>query len=261
MNSVHSLLEALESRQLLSATVTAKLSGHTLHVKGTKGADTIAVSESSGTLSVTSGGSSIYSGDATKIKAISISGGQGDDNVTIDSSVDVKTSITEGNGADTLTSNNGALTNIKVGNGNDDITGGDADFNVLPGSGADTITLGDGNEVVHNGKGADDITVGDGVAGDIIFVGAGDTLTAGTPGSYNIIISSAGADTITTGSGKDYVYLKPGNVFNGNANDIVFTGGDSSSNITGTSSSNVTVKYPKGFAAFYAKFLRYRLKS
>lgn len=80
-------VERLQSRRLFSAT--AVVQDGQLIVTGTTAADDITVSESSGNLIVTDGGSQLFSQAASSVSAdrIYITGGGGADSITIDSSV------------------------------------------------------------------------------------------------------------------------------------------------------------------------------
>lgn len=154
------LIEALESRQMLSVSV----SNGTLTITGTSGNDTITVVNDAVTkdMLVVSVNGKLNGVDAVKLKRINISALEGNDLVFIDQS-------------------NGAITlpiNVAGGSGNDTMTGG---------SGPDILQGGRGDDVIRGSGGADELDGG--VGNDLLYGGDGrDSLDGG-----------AGADTIYTG--------------------------------------------------------------
>jgi len=142
------------------------------------------------TTAQTTGALTFTSGSTTSTKAVSVTGGGGDD------------SLTGGSGNDTL---NG-------GNGSDTIIGG---------AGVDTIDTGSGNNNVDGGDGSDTITLGSGAdtvqftSIEAIAVTYTDTITGFTTG--------AGGDSIRFGIGDLDSDVGGGNVktlSNGNGGDI-----------------------------------------
>jgi Ca2+-binding RTX toxin-like protein len=116
-------IEVMEPRRLLSA----------LTITGTASADNIQLSTSGGTMSVTVNGATITL-SSSSVTSIQIDAGDGNDTVTLASSITQPASITGGNGDDTLTG----------GAGDDSLTGGSGnDTYVYSGSanlGSDSIT-------------------------------------------------------------------------------------------------------------------------
>lgn len=261
-------LEALESRRLFSsvgAVVTAKITHGHLKVLGTENADTIEVSQSSGTISVTSSGNSVYSGAISNLKAIIIRGYQGNDTITVDSSVTLPVVIYEQSGNDTINENSagtGADTPtgfvIVKGDGNDDITTGAAQCFVEPGGGTDNITIGAGGGACTNGKGADTVDEPSTTNGAFVTAGAGDDVTLGPAvnGATNAVVSFKGDDTISS-MASDTIFLRKGNILDGNSGDKIYLGGDSLSNLSGTTGATIKKNWPASKATFIHSTLEY----
>lgn len=195
-----SSFESLESRRLLSASVT---SNGTLKVVGEEdAANTINVAYNSTTsqYDVTFNGET-SSFDADSVRRLRISGGDEADTITVDGSVKVRASINGNDGDDVLTAGS-KRTAINGGAGNDTITGS---------AKSDTLRGGDGDDSIDSGAGDDRVSGGDG--NDVITAGAGDNEVAGGAGDDTItsldgddvIVGGDGTDSIDSGTGDDDV--------------------------------------------------------
>jgi hypothetical protein len=143
--------QSLESRTLMTAvplTVTTSLTtqGTQLQITGVPGNNVINLKQTSAGLLLTTG-----TGWSDTLKAnycdVRITGGSGNDSITIDKSVKDNLIITGGAGKDII--NDG-------GSGADSIYGGDGTDTIFAGSGNDTIvTIGDKSDSVTGGAGLD----------------------------------------------------------------------------------------------------------
>jgi Ca2+-binding RTX toxin-like protein len=127
-NTFQLTCEDLEHRTVLS---TASLSGGVLYVHGTNGDDVVNVSRDAQGQFVVDG--STFAG---QVKSIQVRVGNGNDQITIDSSVSVRTYLYGGLGNDT----------ISGGSGQDIINAGD---------GTDHMSGNDGNDCLNGGTGGD----------------------------------------------------------------------------------------------------------
>jgi len=94
-----------------------------LDITGSTGNDTILVTQSGSTLSITANGRVTTYG-ASSIGELAIWGGDGNDTITVDSSVTLNTRIYGGAGSDTLTDRTtGRATIVAIGGGADTLTG------------------------------------------------------------------------------------------------------------------------------------------
>jgi parallel beta-helix repeat protein len=111
--------------------------------------------------------------------AIIIAGYAGKDSFTLAPSLTLPTTVTAGDGKDTikLGGGNNAVT---LGNGNDSVSAGGGNNAVMLGNGNDTTTLGNGSNVVVEGNGSDSVTAGNG---------------------NNLIVGGLGKHTIKVGNG------------------------------------------------------------
>jgi Ca2+-binding RTX toxin-like protein len=143
------------------------------------------------------------------VNAIFADGGNEDDVITLDPSVDVPATLKGGAGNDQLTG----------GSANDSIDGGDGDDQLIGGLGNDTITGDAGNDLIVGGAGADSLLGGD---GDDIIYGADQTKTDGDLADF--IDGGAGNDNIQAGPGDDTVHGGAGNdrIDGGDGNDHLF---------------------------------------
>ena len=198
-----------------------------LTVKGTGASDTIALrlrAGDPGTIEIDVGddGSPDFSFDRSRVAAIDVAAGAGDDIVRIDDSNGaftdaIPTAIDGGPGNDTLSGGTGAETLIGGdgndtidGNGGNDVAflgGGDDTFVWDPGDGSDTIDGQDGNDaMIFNGAGADE-RVGLSASGNHLeFVRSPGNITMDNVGVERVDFNAlGGADNVGVGdlSGTD----------------------------------------------------------
>jgi PKD domain/RTX calcium-binding nonapeptide repeat (4 copies) len=223
------MTELLESRQLLSTSLTLSNGVLTLRGDPIKGSSLTASLDSSGK-HINAGADQGHIGtyNLSAVHQIDVIGGSGNDYIYIDSAIKVNVSITGGDGNDVIRGG-GAYNVITDGNGTDWIstrgthnlvTAGNGNDTILGGAGNDTIKAGSGNDYIDGAGGNDSITAGNGR--DTIFGSNGnDSITAGN-GSDSIngglgndsMVSGTGKDTIVPGSGNNYV-------MEGNSADVI----------------------------------------
>jgi hypothetical protein len=124
--------------------------------------------------------------------AVSIDGGQTPVANTTNTIV-----VSGGNGDDTISLGNAALPPAQLfgGNGNDVLTGGSGADQLFGGNGNDTLNGGDGDDILDGGAG-DDTVVG-GKGNDKAFLGAGNDTFIWKPGDGNDTVEGgAGFDTL-----------------------------------------------------------------
>jgi len=223
------MIEGLESRRLLSATLSAK---GTLMAEGTAGNDVIVIARDvrrHSKIMVTINGTP-QKFAAAAVKRIEMYGEAGADRLTLDDDLGVISargaSLSGGDGNDTLLGGLAAAS-FDGGNGDDSIAGS---------SKGDLILGGGGNDTIVGGKGADRV-FGEGGA-DVIYGSAGDDYLYGDAGN-DTIFGEDGNDTIG-GDGEDRLPFKglaapaatPGNdSLNGGDGDDWITGGDESATL------------------------------
>jgi uncharacterized secreted protein with C-terminal beta-propeller domain len=206
-------IEKLESRRLLSAAVAAWSVRGDADPNDPDDVIDVSVSDTDPTkLVATVNGEVVDTRDASKVQAISISGGNGDDDISVDLGDYSK--------------------NIKVtidgGAGNDSITAGDEADVIYGGAGSDTIDGGAGNDSIYGGAGSDDLSGGDG--NDVINGGGNNDTIAGGWGNDSID-GGNGSDDLQGGAGKD--------TETGEAGNDTLHGGDGSDKIDGGNGSNM----------------------
>ena len=217
------LIETLEDRRLLSATVTEGYPGfYEVHGTATDDVISIAVSQSgeSFTIDGTTYGSVSY---------IMIHGYEGDDRITVwsdEGSGSIGASISSGGGNDTVSLNfDGA---IWGGGGNDDLSLADAFYGEVYGEhGDDVITVSGAtvSPIIRGGHGHDCIDASGNYAGvkiegeygkdtivgseyaDQIHGGAGDDVVYGNGGNDVFYTRDAERDQIYGGDGTDIAYV------------------------------------------------------
>jgi Ca2+-binding RTX toxin-like protein len=179
-----------------------------INIRGGSGANTIDLS-------------GVAAADFTGLTSVSVTGGDGDDNIV--GTADFNDSIIAGDGNDTVTVGIGA-TFVDGGDGHDTITAADGDDTIEGGDGHDMISAGAGNDSVRAGDGHDTVSGEDG--DDIIDAGDGDDLING----------NAGLDNINGGFGNDMLMgdADDDTVFGG-AGDDVIGGGDGNDSLVGNS--------------------------
>lgn len=152
--------------------------------------------------------------------------GAGNDTITAGAGNDTITNAGAGN--DTIDLGDGNDTVTDAGDGNDSITGGAGNDNVTAGAGDDTLDGGDGNDVLNGGAGNDSLVGGAG--NDNLDDGAGN----------DVVLGGDGVDTITIGSGVDSVDGGAGNdsiTITGLSVGDTITGGDGTDSLTVVNSS------------------------
>ncbi len=179
-----------------------------INIRGGSGANTIDLS-------------GVAAADFTGLTSVSVTGGDGDDNIV--GTADFNDSIIAGDGNDTVTVGIGA-TFVDGGDGHDTITAADGDDTIEGGDGHDMISAGAGNDSVRAGDGHDTVSGEDG--DDIIDAGDGDDLINGNAG-LDVINGGFGNDMLMGDADDDTVF--------GGAGDDVIGGGDGNDSLVGNS--------------------------
>jgi Ca2+-binding RTX toxin-like protein len=174
--------------------------------------DTITVqldSANTNYLKVVFGSTLVYDGLVASIGSIHIEGRNGNDTITVGSTVTVPVYIDGGAGNDTITGGGGA-DSIVGGSGNDCIQGGAGNDTLDGGTNTDTLDGGSGvDTVTYSGRSANlslslDSTANDGASGEndnivnaeVLIGGSGnDTFNAGSVSSPVIVIGGGGSDS------------------------------------------------------------------
>lgn len=190
-------LERLESRTLLSATLSSK---GTLVAEGTSGNDAIVISrdpQRTSKILVSIGGSGTKF-NAASVKRIEMYGDGGADRLTLDDSLGIISargaSLYGGDGNDTLV---GGLAGATFDGGNDDDS-------ILGSSKADLILGQSGKDTLIGGKGDDKILGGFG--NDVLYGSAGNDQLYGDAGNDSVF-GEEGTDTLA-GDGEDQLWFK-----------------------------------------------------
>jgi Ca2+-binding RTX toxin-like protein len=215
-----SVVEALESRQMLSVTN----ANGVVTIEGAAGADEVL-------LAVQAGNADRYevtlNGDVTRfrvnqIRKFVIITGTGDDTVTVSNAngdVATRQIINVGEDNDTVTIDGDARVTIRGGTGDDEITVNTPQASVIYGNnGNDTINGSEAGEIIDAGGGHDSVfgngghddiiggsgndTIQGGVGSDRINGEEGDDLIRGNDGN-DYMVGAAGDDTLLGGSGAD----------------------------------------------------------
>ena len=146
------LVEGLEVRRLLSASL-----GHhgLLNVTGTGHSDAISVTHDAANAAMidVSVNGKVSSFPATQVHAVKINAGAGNDDVTVDPSIDDNCTINGGPGDDILVGGSGN-DDLIGGPGNDTLDGGAGDDSLDGGTGHDTLDAGTGKDHVKLSRGA-----------------------------------------------------------------------------------------------------------
>jgi Calpain family cysteine protease/RTX calcium-binding nonapeptide repeat (4 copies) len=237
-------LQNLESRTMMTAVpLGVKFSGGLLTVTGTTGNDQITISQS-GTSWTIANGSDWSVTKTMKVTRLSVNAGNGDDTVTINSSVTVPATLLGGAGNDTITSNGTGTVSINGGAGNDSLTGGSStdtlngdigDDTLVGGAGADLLIGGAGNDSLSGNGGNDDLQGGLGnntlsggagtdvldftdhtaTQGLVIDMGAGTATMTGESDTFSSdfekLCAGQGNDSINGTSGNDIINGEGGN--------------------------------------------------
>jgi Ca2+-binding RTX toxin-like protein len=207
------LLETLEIRQLMSATLT----DGTLLVQGTSMKDALDLSSTPSVVSVmqkTNGVTTIKSFEFARVQKVVVYGWGGNDRITMGNLAKAVTAfggdgddfIEGGTAADKIFGGNGADT-LYGWKGND-LVEGDAGNDYVNGSwDHDVVRGGSGNDTVEGFYGDD--RVGGGTGNDVVNGGAGADNLFGDDGS-DILDGGAGADVMYGGTGNDQLYGRDG---------------------------------------------------
>jgi Ca2+-binding RTX toxin-like protein len=199
-------------------------------------ASTIAVTNEEGGSYKVAIGSTISHFLRSRIEILKITGGTGNDNLSVVNS-GLKVVLDGGAGNDTLTASGGRAT-LFGGDGNDSVVGGRSGGELYGGAGNDTLIGGRGAELIHGEDGTDSIQ-GKG-AEDTIIGGAGnDTMDGGDGrdvlyGDSNHITDSlvTGNDSMQGGDGKDTLHGCFGNdTLDGGTGDDKLYGDDGNDSI------------------------------
>ncbi len=254
-------LQSLESRTMMTAVgLGVKFSGGLLTVTGTTGArpDHRQPRRRCPGRSPTADAWTVHQGTLKNVTKLSINGGNGNDTITLDSSVTCPATLAGGNGNDTIVGGSGASSidggagadSLTAGPSNDTITGDAGSDTLLGGGGADkliggadndSISGGSGNDTIQGGLGSDTLNGGTGInvldysdhtvkqpivvdlsAGTETMTGEADTLT----GTFQKFVGGAGNDLITGTDGDDIINGGAGNdTINGlGGNDQIWDG-------------------------------------
>ena len=191
------------------------------------------------------------------IDLVTIDGGAGNDEITVDSAVTIGIAMRGGDGDDKLTGGSGNDT-IDGGTGKDLIKGGSGDDRITGGTGTDTLYGELGNDTIDGGEeddtidgGYDNDTLRGGVGVDKIAGGSGDDLIFGDVGNDTLdggdgsdevdggdgedrITGGKGADTLRGGKGEDKIYGEVGrDKLYGDENNDVLDGGQDDDELFG----------------------------
>jgi len=147
------------------------LSGTTLVVNGTSGADTIVVSGKSSALYVTINGRPMTGSPFSGVTKIVVNAGDGNDSVDL-SRLYLNATANGGYGDDTLIGTAGDDV-LNGEGGNDVLDGGLGNDNLLGGDGNDTLTGGAGVDVFHGEAGTDTLNAMDGISDSVLDTGGG----------------------------------------------------------------------------------------
>jgi Ca2+-binding RTX toxin-like protein len=203
------LLESLESRRLMSATL---LSGGFLSIIGTESADNIQVDTAGGTIHV--GANFVLTGTfpSASVTKIGINARGGDDFIKMWPAVTQSAFIETFAGNDTIFGTKSA-DNIDGGIGNDYISGADGADTLWGSEGNDTIAGGNQNDFIYDAfpNSGSNYLFGDG-GNDSLYAGSGnDWLDGGSEHDY--MSGGAGNDTLRGGTGLDKMYGGAGDDF------------------------------------------------
>ena len=201
----HIRVESLEQRICLAAVLT----GDILMITGSAGNDAITISlDARQTTYTVKLNHSNAAYPRAAVRFIQVDGGDGNDKVTIGSTVKLRTSLVGGLGNDMITG----------GNGNDVINGGDGDDQLNGGNGKDTIHGDAGNDLIQGGAGDDQLFGNDGfdqaygdAGNDNVQGGANDDALGGDDEDVLYLRGQsraadvAGNDSLDGGDGNDWL--------------------------------------------------------
>lgn len=244
---IPAVCESLEMRRLLSAAAVspdaasapgAALNGSTLQIDGTNADDTINVSLSNPTTLTVSLNGVLSNFQLAQVTDIAIDGLDGNDTLTIMSSVTLPATITGGLGNDRITAGGGDAT-LTGGAGNDTYVFGNSSADVtqtiveLAGEGTDSLVFSSMTDAVTVDLTSDTAlatmtkrtiqTGGAGQAANIenVYGGSGDDSITGNAAN-NTLIGGGGNDTLRGGDGNDTLRGDGGNdtLDGGDGNDV-----------------------------------------
>lgn len=173
-------LESLEARELMASEVfadhvmlvpdSAQQGQYVLTIDGTANKDTIKLSQSGDNLKVSFNGKSAGTFSASSLSGVVVSGGAGNDTISLPAKSSLAAVLLGGDGNDKLTGGGGSSL-LVGGEGNDKLTGkGSADM-LLGGGGNDTLDGGAGNDQLYGDAGDDKLSGKKG--NDLVFGGLG----------------------------------------------------------------------------------------
>ncbi len=194
-------------------TISASLTRGTLKVYGSEGRDVIGVDTVNGRIRV--GGKAdgiVFSYPNSSVTRILVDAGGGNDRVTVETTLSLRTTLAGGAGHDVLLG----------GSGNDHLAGGSGNDKLVGRKGNDVLDGGSGIDLVEysdRGRGEGVVASLDGLAndggpGEVDFIlhnvenllgGGGDDVLYGNAGP-NVIAGGRGADTISGGGGNDLLF-------------------------------------------------------
>lgn len=219
------LVESLEPRQLLSASVDLAVDG-TLTLRGNDNvANRFAVSvQSDGQRVVASVGGKVVGLNKSSIKAIKIEGSAARDDVWISTALTAPATINTYGGDDSVNGSGGA-DRIDAGSGNDTIGGQGGNDTLFGGIGNDTIRGSSGNDSILGSDGVDYI---DGESGfDTVFGDADNDRIIGGDGN-DLLRGGTGNDSLVGMNGNDSLFGESGfdTLSGGYGNDSLVGGAD-----------------------------------
>jgi Ca2+-binding RTX toxin-like protein len=196
-------LDALEPRRLLASTLDG---AGMLSVDGTSGNDDVSIAISGGTLTVSLNGATDGTFTAAQVSAIEVSGGAGDDSISL-AGVAIDATLSGGDGNDTLVGGDG--TDFLAGNdGNDTFFSANGQSDILDGgNGFDTVATFDASDTFNN------IEAGIPVAKAVVTLGGnavangattpidfGAATQGQTGATRTFTVTNSGTDTLTLGT-------------------------------------------------------------
>jgi Ca2+-binding RTX toxin-like protein len=210
-------------------------------VFGTPGDDRIGVSRNNNRIFVGASFLSRSRNFSVWVSRVYVFAGDGDDTITVSSTVSRRVGLFGGRGNDTLSAGagNDLLVGgpgddvLRAGSGNDVVVGGDGDDRLDGAQGNDRLFGGDGNDTIYGGAGNDVLVGGNGddalwgdAGNDVIVAGWGNDVLDESTGS-NLLLGGVGDDVIYGGKNNDLIYTGDGrNIVYGDAGNDRIYGGD-----------------------------------
>jgi hypothetical protein len=125
-----------------------------LRISGTAGADTITIDASAATISVFVNHKLSWSGQRSAVSSLTIDAGNGDDRISVSTTLILNSWISGGNGDDRVYGGSGS-DEIHGGSGRDFLCGRDGDDRIFGGLGDDRLDGGTGHDRLNGGAGRD----------------------------------------------------------------------------------------------------------